>query len=147
MKKIFEDTVEEKKKKLTGVFALVLIVLITLLFLSSMLQSRDGRGSIVSQEEGVSYEDSGTQEEIRLENILECMSGVGEVHVMITGGVREATSTVFMEEGENSGGEVKGVIIVAEGAENPVIQSRLTEAAATACGVPPASVAVYPMSQ
>lgn len=147
MKKIFEDTGEEKKKKLTGVFALVLIVLITLLFLSSMLQSRDGRGSIVSQEDGVSYEDSGTQEEIRLENILECMSGVGEVHVMITGGVREETSTVFMEEGEKSGGEVKGVIIVAEGAENPVIQSRLTEAVATACGVPPASVAVYPMSQ
>ena len=40
MKKIFEDTGEEKKKKLTGVFALVLIVLITLLFLSSMLQSQ-----------------------------------------------------------------------------------------------------------
>ncbi len=147
MKKISEGTGEEKRKKLTGVFALALIVLITLLFLSSMLQSRDGRGSIVSQEDGISYEDSGTQEEIRLKNILECMSGVGEVHVMITGGSREETLSVFMEEEEGSSGEVRGVIIVAEGAENPVIQSRLTEAAATACGVPPADVAVYPMSQ
>ena len=34
----------------------------------------------------------------------------------------------------------------AEGAENPVIQSKITEAVATVCDVPYSSVAVYSMS-
>lgn len=151
MKKIFEnaDSGGEKRKKMTGAFALILIVLIALLFLSSMLQSRDGRGSIISGEDSVSYEDfSGTDEEVRLENILECMSGVGEVHVMIRSSSESGTESVFMtEEEKEKSGEVKGVIVVAEGAENPVVQSRITEAVATACGVPLSCVAVYSMEK
>lgn len=147
MKRMSDDTGEEKRKKLAGVFALVLIVLITLLFLNSMLQNRDGRRSIVSEEDGISYsKDEGTSEEIRLKNILECMSGVGEVRVMITEAEDSQTASVFQEE-DNAAGGVRGIIVVAEGAENPVIRSRLTEAVATACGVSPSDVAVYEMSR
>jgi len=41
--------------------------------------------------------------------------------------------------------EVKGVIVVAEGAENPEVVERLTEAVQTVLGVPAFRVKVYPM--
>lgn len=99
-------------------------------------------------EDQVSYDDEGkTAEEIRLENILECIAGVGEVHVMIRSSEESPSASVFLSgDDEEKGGEVKGVIVAAEGAENPVIQSKITEAVATVCDVPYSSVAVYSMS-
>lgn len=148
MKKFLEEAGEGKKKMVTGAFGIILLLLIALLFLNSMMEDKDGRKSIISQENSGIYDDSSkTNEEIRLENVLECMEGVGKVHVMIrSDDERETASVFFSEEAKESGGAVKGVIVVAEGAENPVVQSKITEAVATVCGVSVSDVAVYSMS-
>ena len=148
MKKFLEETGEGKKKMMTGAFGIVLLLLITLLFLNSMVKDRDGRSSIISKGDSGVYDDSSkTEEEVRLENVLESMEGVGKVHVMIRSDVEKETASVFLSGSEEkSSGEIKGVIVVAEGAKNPVTQSKITEAVATVCGIPVSSVAVYSMS-
>ena len=147
MKK-FAEGGEGKKKMLMTAAAVLLLMLISLLFLNSMVTDKDGRSSLMTGEDQVSYDDEGkTAEEIRLENILECIAGVGEVHVMIRSSEESQSASVFLSgDDEEKGGEVKGVIVAAEGAENPVIQSKITEAVATVCDVPYSSVAVYSMS-
>ena len=147
MKK-FAEGGEGKKKMLMTAAAVLLLMLISLLFLSSMVTDKDGRSSLMTGEDQVSYDDEGkTAEEIRLENILECIAGVGEVHVMIRSSEESPSASVFLSgDDEEKGGEVKGVIVAAEGAENSVIQSKITEAVATVCDVPYSSVAVYSMS-
>ena len=147
MKK-FAEGGEGKRKMLTAAAAVLLLILISLLFLNSMAADKDGRNSLMTGEDQVSYDDEGkTEEEIRLENILECIAGVGEVNVMIRSSKEHTSASVFLSEEEaEKEGEVKGVIVAAEGAENPVIQSKITEAVATVCDVPYSSVAVYSMS-
>ena len=148
MKKFLEEAGEGKKKMMTGAFGIILLLLIALLFLNSMMEDKDGRRSIISQGDSGIYDDSSkTDEEIRLENVLECMAGVGKVQVMIRSDAEKETASVFLSGDEkDGGGEVKGVIGVAEGADNPVIQSKIMEAVATVCGVPVSDVAVYSMS-
>lgn len=147
MKK-FAEGGEGKNKIRMAAAAALLLLLISLLFLNSMVTDKDGRSSLMTGEDQVSYDEGGkTSEEIRLENILECIAGVGEVHVMIRSSEENPSASVFLSEDEKEkGGKVEGVIVAAEGAENPVIQSKITEAVATVCDVPYSSVAVYSMS-
>ena len=146
MKK-FAEGGEKKKKMLSAAAAVLLLMLISLLFLNSMVSDRDGRTSLMTEEDQVSYEDEAkTAEEIRLENILECISGVGKVSVMIRSSGSESASVFLSDEEKEKEGDVKGVIVAAEGADNPVVQAKITEAVATVCDIPYSGVAVYPMS-
>ncbi len=146
MKK-FAEGGEKKKKMLSAAAAVLLLMLISLLFLNSMVSGRDGRTSLMTEEDQVSYEDEAkTAEEIRLENILECISGVGKVSVMIRSSGSESASVFLSGEEKEKEGDVKGVIVAAEGADNPVVQAKITEAVATVCDIPYSGVAVYPMS-
>ena len=115
MKK-FAEGGEGKKKMLMTAAAVLLLMLISLLFLNSMVTDKDGRSSLMTGEDQVSYDDEGkTAEEIRLENILECIAGVGEVHVMIRSSEESPSASVFLSgDDEEKGGEVKGVIVAAE---------------------------------
>ena len=146
MKK-FAEGGEKKKKMLSAAAAVLLLMLISLLFLNSMVSGRDGRTSLMTEEDQVSDEDEAkTAEEIRLENILECISGVGKVSVMIRSSGSESASVFLSDEEKEKEGDVKGVIVAAEGADNPVVQAKITEAVATVCDIPYSGVAVYPMS-
>jgi stage III sporulation protein AG len=125
------------------------------------------------------------QLENKLKNILEQISGVGEVSVMITlkvgkeiipasnvietesetnerdsdGGTRtvlqqSTDKKVVMRNGSGTEDqplivkeimpEVKGVIVVAVGAEKPEVEAKLTEAVQTVLGIPAFRVKVYP---
>ena len=146
MKK-FAEGGEKKKKMLSAAAAVLLLMLISLLFLNYMVSGRDGRTSLMTEEDQVSYEDEAkTAEEIRLENILECISGVGKVSVLIRSSGCESASVFLSDEEKEKEGDVKGVIVAAEGADNPVVQAKITEAVATVCDIPYSGVAVYPMS-
>ena len=57
-------------------------------------------------------EAGGTEVEMRLENMLSKMQGVGKVHVMIT----------FREEEQ-----VQGILVIAEGGGNAVVVRNITE--------------------
>lgn len=61
--------------------------------------------------------------ETRLEAVLSSMEGVGRVRVMIT--TEEGTGSVF---GEEKKGKVCGVVVVAEGAGNPTVNQRISDA-------------------
>lgn len=61
--------------------------------------------------------------ETRLERILKNTEGVGEVRVMITG-KEEGESFTKEESGEN---DVEGVVVVAEGAENPNVKKKIQD--------------------
>lgn len=58
-------------------------------------------------------------EETRLSSILSSVEGAGEVETMIT----------------KSSGQVVGVLIIADGANNPLVRLRLLQAASSALGV------------
>ena len=62
--------------------------------------------------------------ERQLKKVLSAMEGVGEVEVMITTEVSE--HTLFGTESES--GKVSGVVVVAEGAGNAVVNTRICEA-------------------
>ncbi len=88
--KRFAEGGERKKKMMTAAAGALLLALIALLFLNSMTADRDGRSSIIAGEKDVIYDDAGkTEEEVRLENILECIAGVGKARVMIRSSEKE----------------------------------------------------------
>ena len=58
-------------------------------------------------------------EETRLSSILSSVEGAGEVETMIT----------------KSSGQVVGVLVIADGANNPLVRLRLLQAASSALGV------------
>lgn len=67
-------------------------------------------------------EENGEELEERLERILKNTQGVGEVRVMITKAGQE--ESFAKEEGSN---EVEGVVVVAEGAENPDVKKKIQD--------------------
>ncbi len=148
-----------KKNSLPAkLITIALIVIISIVFLNTMTESRDGRHSVISAEGSNEYIDSvKTDEEIRLQSILECISGVGKVHVMIQGSEdsSSAPSSVFTASlsGSSSkssaadGEKTGGVIVVAEGGGDPNVCSRITDAVSTVCGIKPSKVVVFELRE
>lgn len=62
--------------------------------------------------------------EAQLEYVLSAMEGVGNVKVMIS--TEHTQSTLFGTE--NQQGNVTGVVVVAQGAGNPVVDARISDA-------------------
>ena len=61
--------------------------------------------------------------EAKLERVLSATEGVGKVKVMIS--TKESNSTLFgSENGEKT---VMGVVVVAQGAGNPVVDTRISD--------------------
>ena len=142
----------QTKKRLTScrsenVLAVALIAVISMIFLNAMTESRDGRHSVISAEDSNEYNDQVmTDDEIRLQNILECISGAGEVRVMINGSESSKNaSSVFASSVPDSGTKKEngGVIVVAEGGGDPNVCSRITDAVSTVCGIRPSEVVVF----
>jgi len=148
MKKMMEALAGESRsaQMLKRFIGIILVIVFSLLFMNVMLNDRDGRNSIVSAEGSNSYSSSEkTDVEIRLENILECMSGVGDVEVMIKGKNQSAGS--FLMEEDTGAGDVDGVIVVADGAKNAVTRSEIAEAVSTVCNISPSDVIVFEMRE
>ena len=79
--------------------------------------------------------------EDKLEQVLSAMEGVGEVRVMIT--VKESSSELFTEEKEN--GEVLGVVVVAEGAGNARVDSKIMDAVKALFGIEAHKISIVKM--
>ena len=147
MKKVMDALAGDSKsaKLMKKAVALVLIAVFSLLFFNMMLNDSDGRNSIISEEGSNTYNSSEkTSDEIRLENILAAMAGVGDAKVMIRS-QDDGSESLFTEEDESIN-DVDGVIVVAEGAGNAVVRSEILEAVATVCNISPADVMVFEMS-
>ena len=66
----------------------------------------------------------GGELEQQLKNVLSAMEGVGEVEVMIT---TETTNDSLFET-QKEQGKVQGVVVVAQGAGNPSVDVRISDA-------------------
>lgn len=107
------------KEKLTRAVVLLLVMSITVLALTIITSDSDGRKQIIDK-------DGGSEE--RLCAILGEVDGAGAVDVMVE----------YDEEGL-----VKGVIVLAEGGENPVVKNNLTKGVATLYDIPVSKVIVF----
>lgn len=89
------------------IIALIFIIAITLIIYSSVATSKQTEKTFQNEDE------------LRLASILSSIDGAGEVETMIS----------------KSSGEIVGVLVIADGASNPLVRLRLLQAASSALGV------------
>ena len=117
---MFEKLKEDMQ--LTKVVTVLLIASIGILALSVLSDTSDGRKQIIDRD--------GSEE--KLCSLLSEIKGAGTVEVMV-------------EYSEDS--TVSGVIVIAEGGNNPVIANDLTNGVATLYDIPVSSVIVFEKEQ
>ena len=88
---------------------IVLLIGILLVIIAIPTKTETDLGSSLGYE---TAETEGTEVEVRLENMLSKMQGIGRVHVMIT----------FQEDEQ-----VEGILVIAEGGGDAVIARNITE--------------------
>lgn len=111
------------KENLIKIITALIIASIALLSISILTDDNDSRRQILDK-------DGGT--ETNLCSILSDIKGVGEVNVMVE------------YEDDDS---VKGVIVTAQGARNPIVKNNLTNAVATLFKIPVSNVVVFEKDQ
>ena len=134
------------KDLLIKLLTILFVAVIALLLFDVLTQSKDGRRQIVDMDGGTEYTDEtalATDEELRLEEILSQMKGVGATNVMITYQNNEEINSVFNSGTANKKSKVEGVIVAAEGAGDIVIRSNIINAVATVYDIPASNVVVY----
>lgn len=89
------------------IIALIFIIAISLIIYSSVATSKQTEKTFQNEDE------------LRLASILSSIDGAGEVETMIS----------------KSSGEIVGVLVIADGANNPLVRLRLLQAASSALGV------------
>lgn len=89
------------------IIALIFIIAISLIIYSSVATSKQTENTFQNEDE------------LRLASILSSIDGAGEVETMIS----------------KSSGEIVGVLVIADGASNPLVRLRLLQAASSALGV------------
>ena len=113
---MFEKISKENMAKLVAV---LLIASVAILAISIFTEDTDGRKQIIDR-------NGGSEEQLCA--VLSQVKGAGEVEVMVEYG---------------SDNEVKGVIVLAEGGDSPVVSSNLTNGVATLFDIPATSVIVF----
>lgn len=107
------------KDLVVKIAALLIILAVALLSFDVFTQNKDGRKQIID-------EDGGT--EAQLCRILTDIKGVGNVDVMLQYDEKD---------------QISGVIVTAEGAEDPVIRNNLVNAVRAVFNIPVSSVMVF----
>jgi len=142
---------DKRAKDLLFKFLSVLVIASAAMVLFNVMsQDKDGRSQIVDNDGGTEYIGeseaviSATQQEQRLGQILSQIKGVGKVEVMITYNEEEAAAqTMFSTTTSDTPRSVQGVIVVAEGAGNPVVQNYIINAVTSAFDISTSSVMVF----
>ncbi len=118
---MFDKFFREGKSKdaIIKLITIAVIAAVLLVAFDVLTQDRDSRRQITD-------DDGGT--EMTLSEILTGINGVGDVDVMI-------------RQGEDNG--ISGVIITAEGADDPVIKENITRAVAAVYDIPVSNVVVF----
>lgn len=139
------------KDLLVKLITVLFVAVIALLLFDVLTQSKDGRRQIVDMDGGSEYsqEEGSTlasNEEMKLEQILSEIKGVGTTSVMITYRNSEDTSTAFNTENSKKNPIVEGVIITSEGAGDIIVKSKIIDAVATLFDIPATNVMVFEKS-
>lgn len=118
---MFEKLKKDPKAKdlVIKIIAVLIILSVALLSFDVFTQNKDGRRQIVD-------EDGGTEEALCA--ILTDIKGVGDVDVMLQYGEED---------------QISGVIVTAEGAEDPITRNNLVNAVRAVFNIPVSSVMVF----
>ena len=117
---MFEKIVS--KGSLGKLITILLIASVAILALSILTDSKDGRKQIIDSDGG---------DEERLCSILSGIKGAGDVDVIV----------------KYDDCKVVGVIVSAEGGENPIVANKLTNGVSTLYNIPVSSVIVFEKEQ
>lgn len=118
---MFEKLKKDPKAKdlVIKIIAVLIILSVALLSFDVFTQNKDGRRQIID-------EDGGTEEALCA--ILTDIKGVGDVDVMLQYGEED---------------QISGVIVTAEGAEDPITRNNLVNAVRAVFNIPVSSVMVF----
>lgn len=104
------------------IIVVIFIIAIALIIYSTVITSKEQKGSETTNSTVVM-----NSEEQRLCGALSSIEGVGDVKTMIT----------------KNGNDVVGVIVIADGASNPLVRIKIVEAVSVALGIEPKLVSVF----
>lgn len=122
--RINDSTVIKRVKSIKNfqIIVVIFIIAIALIIYSTVITSKEQKGSETTSSTVVM-----NSEEQRLCGVLSSIEGVGDVKTMIT----------------KNGNDVVGVIVIADGAGNPLVRIKIVEAVSVALGIEPKLVSVF----
>jgi len=123
---------KEKKNKY-----IVWILLGVLVLVMALPMKNDTKSTLLSETETIEPKEV----EERLKRVLSVMEGVGDVEVMVT--TKNTESSLFSEE--RNLGEVQGVVIVAQGADEPTVNAKILEAVKALFGIDAHKISIIKM--
>lgn len=121
------------------------IIGIALIFLSSYINF----GAIEKGEEEFSVTSYSTEIENDLQTVISQIEGAGTTKVLLT--MENSVEYVYLEGGTTKTKEIephiRGVLVVCEGGDNPVVVERITQAVTKALDISTAKVCITKLSE
>lgn len=143
----------EKLKKLFGsektrkIIVMVGLIGIALLFISSYVDF--GSSSDDIKEGEFSVKTYSTEIEKDLQTVISQIEGAGETKVLLT--MENSVEYVYLDDSTTKTKEIephiRGVLVVCEGGDEPVVVSRITEAVTKALDISTAKVCITKLSE
>lgn len=136
MKNSDNDKINEIISKIKGIknikiiLGLIIVAILILTYGSVKLKSESKNKEITTESHTTITSAEYTDEELKLADILSEIDGIGKTKVMICSGTEE---------------QINGVIVVAEGADIPLVELQIKNAVSTALKLNFNSVKVYSM--
>lgn len=140
LKKLFESD------RARTVIIIIGVIGIALIFISSLTGFDTGQKGC---EEGFSVTTYSTEIESDLQKILSSISGCGETRVLIT--MENSVEYVYLDDSTTKTKEIqpviRGVLVVCEGGDDPVVTQTVTQAVTRALDISSAKVCVTKLNQ
>lgn len=141
LKKIFDSG------KLRRIIIISGIAGIALIFISNFISAGDFRGN--NGEEAFSVTEYSRQIESDLETLIAHIDGAGQTKVMLT--MENSVEYVYLKDSTTKTKEVqpviRGVLVVCEGGDDPVVVERVTQAVTKALDISTAKVCISKLSE
>lgn len=140
-KKLFEG------EKIRKIILIIGVIGIALIFLSSFVDL--GKTESAYTQEGFSVTTYSTQIESDLQSIISHIEGAGETQVLLT--MENSVEYVYLDDSTTKTKEIqpviRGVLVVCQGGDDPVVTQRITEAVTRALDISAAKVCITKLSE
>lgn len=141
LKKIFDSGRLRRIIIISGILGIALI------FVSNYINPADHREK--ERDEAFSVTEYGAQTESDLEALISRIEGVGAAKVLLT--VENSVEYVYLKDSTTKTKEVqpiiRGVLVVCEGGDDPVVVERVTQAVTKALDISAAKVCITKLSE
>lgn len=136
-----------KKDKVRNIIVIAGIVGIALIFLSSYIDF--GSAFVKREDEEFSVKTYSTEIESDLQSVISSIEGAGQTRVLLT--MENSIEYVYLDNSTTKTKEIepliRGVLVVCEGGDNPVVVERITLAVTKALDISTAKVCVTKLSE